>query len=276
MFVPDTQACDLPNSASPMDPSAVTAQDAYIARVGQSFVNGDGALSDIMQALGGNPLSALSGDAGVPTTGAGGFPFFPGAGAPTPFPGSLWAGPGGAGGGGAGGAGSTAAGSSTKNRGRVLCVPPVVVPLVARVPIPLPRSGPVATPAAGPAVPVPVPAAAPSRKKLLQSACRTGNICLDIRNGCVLGSQVGSDQLLACSQAGYHGDANLYAQYDIDQSAALGSPDLSPAPFDPSMLSNHPGLSGFGDTSPSLTGAGWLLGGLIVAFALAHNMKRGH
>jgi len=231
-----------------------------------------------MTSLGGNSLDATQGDAGVPTTGAGGFPFFPGAGAPTPFPGSLWAGGGGGGSSvvGVGGGGSSPTGK-TINRG-LRCIPPVVLPLLAVVNVPPTSRGiPAAVPS--PAAPArrpvtPPPAPAPSRKRLAQSSCRTGNICLDIRNGCVLGSQVSPDQLLACSQAGYAGNANLYAQFDIDYGGFLGSPDPNPPPFDSSMLSNHPGLSGLGDTS--INWGAWILGTLLVGFAVAHNMpKRG-
>ena len=58
-----------------------------------------------------------------------------------------------------------------------------------------------------PIVPVPVipPAGTPP-----QADCETGNICLDIRNGCVLSSQVTPAQLLACAAAGYVGNLNRY------------------------------------------------------------------
>jgi hypothetical protein len=268
MFFPDSQACNLPNSETPMDPGAISAQDSFIASIGQRFVDGNTSLNDIMTALGGNSLDALTGDAGVPTTGAGGFPFFPGPGAPRPYPGSLWGGGSGAGRGSRGG---------NQNRGRV-CVPPVVVPLVAVVNIPQPRAAPtVPKPAAASRPPAPVSVAAPTRKRIAQSDCRTGNICLDIRNGCVFSDQVSPQQLLACSQAGYGGNANLYAQFDIDRGGSFGSPDLSPVPFDPSMLSNHPGLSGFGDDGSAgrfaAAGIG-LLGLLWIAGKMAKGKGR--
>lgn len=60
---------------------------------------------------------------------------------------------------------------------------------------------------ANPIVPVPPipPAGTPS-----PADCETGNICLDIRNGCVLSSQVTPAQLLACAAAGYVGNLNKY------------------------------------------------------------------
>lgn len=70
MYVSDTQACNLPNSSSPIPAAAVTAQDAFVARVGSKFVNGDAALSDLCIALGGNSFLSTEGDAGVPSTGA--------------------------------------------------------------------------------------------------------------------------------------------------------------------------------------------------------------
>jgi len=53
-----------------------------------------------------------------------------------------------------------------------------------------------------PVLPIP-PAGAPKD-------CRTGNICVDLRNGCVLSSSVPTAQLLACAQAGVVGNYNLY------------------------------------------------------------------
>ena len=60
---------------------------------------------------------------------------------------------------------------------------------------------------AAPIVPVPAipPAGTPA-----QADCETGNICIDIRNGCVLSSQVTPAQLLACAAAGYVGNLNKY------------------------------------------------------------------
>lgn len=40
--------------------------------------------------------------------------------------------------------------------------------------------------------------------------CRTGNLCVDIRNGCVLSSSVSPAQLLACAQQGVVGNSNLF------------------------------------------------------------------
>jgi hypothetical protein len=40
--------------------------------------------------------------------------------------------------------------------------------------------------------------------------CRTGDLCVDIRNGCVLSSSVSTEQLLACAQRGIVGNYNLF------------------------------------------------------------------
>jgi hypothetical protein len=253
MYVSDSQACNLPNSETPMSADAISAQDAYIALVGSSFTNGNATLSAVMQALGGNSIDDLSaGNAGLPTTGAGGFPWFPGPSVPNPFPVSDQGTP----------VGSGAGGGSTTQTAAA-CVPPRVIPLVTVIPVPAVKT-PAAVTVPKPAASLPQPAAVSSgRKRIPQSSCRTGNICLDIRNGCVLASQVDPAQLLACSQAGYAGNLNLYSQFIIDGTdAPLGTPMPNPPPFDPSMNSNRPGLSGLG-TAPS--GGAWLGAGLGLA-----------
>jgi hypothetical protein len=91
-----------------------------------------------------------------------------------------------------------------------------------------------------------------------------------------LASQVDPAQLLACSQAGYGGNSDFYSQVTIDYGGPLGSPDLNPIPFDPSMLSNHPGLSGVGAAGGWLpaVGAGIGLVGLLwIAEKMASKRK---
>ena len=247
MFVSDSQACNLPNSETPMDPRAVAAQDRFISVVGQRFVNGDAVLSGLMSSLGGNALDALQGDAGVPTMGRGGFPWFPGPSVPNPFPVSDSGSPR-AGGGGQPGGDITAA-----------CTPPVVLPWVTVVPFPPVRLASPTVPL--PAKPVPKPIAVPPMLSPAapKKSCRTGNICLDIRNGCVLSSEVDPQQLYACSAAGYAGNVDLYGSMG---GPFVGSPDLTPPVFQPGMS----GLNG-------QTGLNWSavgLVGLVGLFAFAH------
>src|SRR5579871_1562589 len=71
MYVTSSNACNLPNSASPLPDSAITDQDAYIAAVGASFDNGDAALDDLISQLGGTIPSDADGDQGIPTVGTG-------------------------------------------------------------------------------------------------------------------------------------------------------------------------------------------------------------
>lgn len=69
MYLNSSMACNLPNSGTPMPQSAIDAQNAYVARVGSRFVNGDAVLNALIQALGGNRIDAETGDAGIPTVG---------------------------------------------------------------------------------------------------------------------------------------------------------------------------------------------------------------
>ena len=43
-----------------------------------------------------------------------------------------------------------------------------------------------------------------------QSQCQTGNICLDLKRGCVMSSQVSLEQVVACSKAGYWGTKRFF------------------------------------------------------------------
>ncbi len=89
----------------------------------------------------------------------------------------------------------------------VLPPPPVVSPVVggfSYVPPPIPLTAPPMVPVPPiPAPPAPPPPGSPAD-------CRTGNLCVDLRNGCVLSSSVSPAQLLACAQQGIVGNYNLY------------------------------------------------------------------
>ncbi len=61
MYVPNGSACTENNSQTPMDPSAITAQNWRVARVGRRFVRGNVALNDLVQKLGGIGIGAVPG-----------------------------------------------------------------------------------------------------------------------------------------------------------------------------------------------------------------------
>ena len=61
MYVPNGSACTENNSQTPMDPSAITAQNWRVARVGRRFVRGNVALNDIVQTLGGIGIGDVPG-----------------------------------------------------------------------------------------------------------------------------------------------------------------------------------------------------------------------
>lgn len=149
----------------------------------------------------------------------------------------------------------------------------IAVPSAPGVPTagaPVPTSTPVA-------VPKPIMIAAPSAPAKAcppQSSCRTGNICLDLKRGCVSANQVDSAQLLACAEAGYSGNENFFP-------CVLAQPNLphigTPMPNPPSYQSvysqdvpptgNYWGLSGLGCDSGG--GPGTLLGVLGIALGVA-------
>jgi hypothetical protein len=66
MYVQQSSACDMPNSETPITAAQIAAQDQFVANVGQKFVDGNAALSDLISNMGGNPSTAAVGNAGVP------------------------------------------------------------------------------------------------------------------------------------------------------------------------------------------------------------------
>lgn len=278
MYVQSTEACDMPNSETPMSQSAIDAQNAFIASVGSAFVQGDNALDSLIQQLGGNPAGATtSGNSGVPTTGTldtdiPGIPVVPNAGNPQALlpdinnP-STWAWapspplvlPG-------GGAGYRAPqgeqrqGSRRRFTNATPQAPapqnpcPVVIPLVTAIPIPqtAPPAAVTPTPQAQPvAAPTPAPAA-PAAPAAPLPDCRTGNWCIDIRNGCVLSSQVSQQQLEACSEAGYAGNLSMYPQIaaagGVLGGEYFGTPEPNPPPY-------TPGMTGLGQDAAAIANA---------------------
>lgn len=291
MYVEAGQACGLPNSETPMTQAAIDAQDTFIASVGSAFEQGNAALNDLIETLGGNvPTADEQGRAGVPTTGTldtslPGIPVIPStiptasqiptignpsswAWAPSPAPPIILPG------GGAGFRAPQGESGFSRRRRYTNRVPasagaagpsgtcPVIVPLVTAIPIP-PASSiqPPATPASARTTNTPpTPATSPL------TDCRTGNICLDIMNGCVLPGQVSPEQLQACAQAGYSGNRNLYpaiaAAGGAEGGAFFGTPDPNPTPYTGS------GMSGFGQ-SPAQQSNSALFGGIFESIMTA-------
>lgn len=156
-------------------------------------------------------------------------------------------GPGGAGGGAGGAGGGAGGGGGSPFGSAAVCSPtfedaPEVIemgggpgwpdnppPVLVTVPMNPPVLRP---PAPGPVPVAPVapvaPAPAPGRP------APTGRICDDLRAGAVLQSQVSTEQLWACAQAGYQGAGP--SGLDVTAAGAggrlpyLGTPDPSPAP----------------------------------------------
>jgi hypothetical protein len=272
MYVIGTDACDLPNSETPMSQAAIDQEDAFLSSVGSAFDGGDAALNGLIIQLGGNPGGATaSGASGIPTTGtldtsSPGVPVVPDSQAPAaallpdvtnpaswawaPSPPQIVPG---------GGRssnrtrryvnGGNKTSNSTPRWGSGGPPPgcPTIIPLVTTIPLPsdVPTVQPAPVQIAVPA-PTPVSAPAPTPAAPLPD-CRTGNWCLDIRNGCVLPSQVTPQQVYLCSQAGYVGARSMYpaiaAAGGAGGGAFFGTPDPDPIPYNPA------GMSGLGQDS---------------------------
>lgn len=149
---------------------------------------------------------------------------------------------------------------------------PIAVPVMA-TPAPAPVATPVAPAPAAPAASCPYP------------ACSTGNICLDLVTGCVLNSQITSDQQLACALANYgtFGNMGVFLSdviHGCQPPPYLGSPNLSPPPADPSMralitaaIAKKSGVSGLGQADDS-SGVGGILAIVAVAGILVWANKK--
>ena len=125
-----------------------------------------------------------------------------------------------------------------------------------------------------PAAIVPI-AAAPASKCPPQSQCMTGNICLDIRRGCIDSSQVSPQQMQACVQAGYQGVELFFpCVLATPNLPFLGTPNPNPPPYSSVRAQDVPptsgnwsgsGLSGLGCGD----GPGTLIGALGIALGVA-------
>ena len=239
MYILSTGACSLPNSATPMSQEAIDAQDAYIAAVGADFDGGNATLDNIIQKLGGNPIGATYGNAGVATSGdpaslddptasiaPASVLSSPGAASSSPA-GSSALSPGANGrlermrrinrrnsalfGGGPQGGGTPggvpealAAAARAAASARAGCPAPQVLPLVTVFPIPAVAP---ASPAPTAIAPGPAPAAAPAAATAPASRPipSTGNVCADLVLGLVTKDQVTVAQEAYCSANGYQG-----------------------------------------------------------------------
>lgn len=252
MFVRDSAACSLPNSETPMPAAAIARQDARMARMASIFTNGDDTLNGLISALGGNPIGAPFGNAGVPTDGTFN-PFTtiprvnwdhvpsvgPGGWFPT-FPAATWN----AGSGSGGGPG---------------CVPKMV-PLMTVVPIPavvLP-----ATPNSPATVLAPVPStpAVPAAPCVDPAECAPtpDTICRNMRAGCYQQTQLSQRQLFACSEAGWQGIQMNPRRCPGGWNGGAAIPDMNLTPDTPTgqPFPGAPGMSGFtGEGSSVLWGS---------------------
>ncbi len=70
MYVSSSRACDEPNSTSPMTAERIAAERQKTLWMEQAFVDGDATWNSFISSLGGNSIDAVSGDAGIPTTGS--------------------------------------------------------------------------------------------------------------------------------------------------------------------------------------------------------------
>jgi hypothetical protein len=102
-----------------------------------------------------------------------------------------------------------------------------------------------------PAVTTPAAPAAPASTCPPQSQCMTGNICLDLKRGCVAQSQLDPAQVLACAEAGYSGNENYFP-------CVIAQPNL---PFIGSPLPNPPQYATVA-AQDNFPGGNWGLSGL--------------
>lgn len=265
-YVPQSSQCDLPNSESPITAARVAAQDRYIARVGQTFVDNNNAMDYLVgyccsDSARGGPgdtsedsaaaVAAAAIASGAPSvagsllapvvvtpSGAGGAPYDPNVGPsfwPTrarggPFPRPRVRG-------GSPGIQFNSGANYPQDRAAAAInglVPPC--PCFSSAPAVVMPTPVIATPAPAPApAPAPPPAAAPCP----YPGCSNGNVCLDLVSGCVQNSQVTQAQVEACTLAGY----SVFGNQDLwGPSIALAN--CAPLPFLGAPLPNPPPATG--------------------------------
>ncbi len=286
MYVSDSAACSLPNSATPMPQSAIDAQNAYMAARGQAFTKGNDALNGLLVALGGNPIGSPQGNAGVPTSGGAFNPF---AVTPFPLPAANPVTSGGAGAGSGAGGGSVSCVPELIELVTVVPVPTVVTPTRTYIPAPTPAPGPAPVPQVVPTQkPTPAAAAAPCVDPP-ECAPTPENICRLITEGCVSTNQVSKAQVLACAWSGWTGLMTKKGMCSINgwnHGEYLGSMNLKPVNraglyYDPPAVyqaaidagvntpngSPAPGVSGIVGDALTGPGASWVWGSIGLAAA---------
>jgi hypothetical protein len=270
MYYQSDAACSQPNSATPMSQSAIDAEDAYIAAVGDLFNRGDATIGQLIASLGGNPVAFSSGilqtggDSGVPTLGdpasLSSPPYAPNA---LSWPAAPGSGPGaGPGGGGAGSAPSGAPGTAAHSRRYHILrrnlhlfgggpggggTPNGVdaslrdggrrsgVNCAAPEVLPLVTVFPIpmVTPASLPvSAPVAAPIAQPAAAPPQRRAIpSTGNVCADLTLGLLTKDQVTLDQMRYCSVNSYQGSQVPPAWVIQEQARQIAAGTLPKIPF---------------------------------------------
>ncbi len=253
-----TTPCNLPNSESKI-PLRVQANTLFdLEWAANAFQNGNTALYDLIDALGGNSPYSNGGSAGVPTLGPfGGKP-----------PALQWGGP-----------GAAVAKLPSSNNGGCIGAP-AVLPLLTVLPI---ADFTLPPPAVKPKViTVPVaPAAAPAAVAPDTSICNftPETVCAAARAGCFAAGQVDPRQLAACASSGWAGNENrfpaLVARGGWNGGAPVGFINQSPRyPDGRAASGGGVGMNGLDETGNHIVAA--VVAGSIIAGAtwLLKNMPR--
>jgi|SRR5271154_1151127 len=235
MYVISSGACSEPNSATPMSQDDIDAQNAHIAAVGSDFDNGNATLDSLIRLLGGNPVTAVAGNAGIATVGA---PVpvaqvvSPANGGASSSSSTTGVAPGSAGGsaggsrrrvydrnarlfgGGVQGGGTplgvpqalaAAARQRLAGGSGATCSLPQVFPLVTIFPVPAVMPAASIGPAVSPKPAVAAASAPVSPAPSARTIPSTGNVCADLVLGLITKDQVTEAQQAYCSANGYQG-----------------------------------------------------------------------
>lgn len=235
MYKPQSQACDVPNSATPISPSQISASQQILTAMSNLVANANSAMAQIVARpdlnAAGQPMPVNA--QGQPVALAPGSPVRSFDTSPVPpatsqilqrWPQMC--------------TGVSLAAEGVPSPRSCLVIPPAV----ASVPkLTLPPVG-VAAP---PPTPPPAPAALPSGWK----PPSTGNVCMDIQKGYVQQSQVSPEQLAKCSELQYYMMGNnpppepLRSQ--LQQYFSQNAGKLPNIPDQPNVPPYHPGMSGY-------------------------------
>jgi hypothetical protein len=300
MYVSSGVACTFPNSTTPMSKARIARQDARVARVGHSFFRGNAALDSLVTMLGGtgigpvpgaNPQPAAADFRNSPGCSTGVTPITAGnpyggrlpafSAPPPPAFGGKWlpvsplamgANPGAASGEiVAPGSGPGVGSAPPASPAGVACVYPEVKPLQTVFPAKAAVHAP-----NGVATVAPMSAPAPARSKADPALCANitpDNVCEAARAGCFLFAQLDPQQWLACAQAGWSGNQNLYPDVLLRGGAQngkyFGMVNANPKSAAGS-LPNAPGLGGLSD----IPGGLWIAGAALLGIAMISKKGR--